>query len=59
MVGRALRPLYNTPVHPWTVARLTAATGVSRALLARRFTELVGQPPAGEDPSWAARPPAR
>jgi AraC-like DNA-binding protein len=31
--------------HPWTVAALATEAGVSRALLARRFTELVGRPP--------------
>jgi len=45
VVGRALRMLHNNPAHPWTVATLAAATGVSRAALARRFTELVGEPP--------------
>jgi AraC-like DNA-binding protein len=45
VVGRALQLLHNNPAHPWTVATLAAATGVSRAALARRFTELVGEPP--------------
>lgn len=45
VVGRALRLLQNNPADPWTVASLAAATGVSRATLARRFTELVGEPP--------------
>jgi len=45
VVGPALRLLYNNPAHPWTVASLAAKTGVSRAALARRFTELVGEPP--------------
>ena len=45
VVGRALRLLHNNPAHPWTVASLAAETGVSRAALARRFTELVGEPP--------------
>ena len=45
VVGRALRMLQNAPAHPWTVAELAAETGVSRAALARRFTELVGEPP--------------
>ena len=45
VVGRALRMLHDNPAHPWTVATLAAATGVSRAALARRFTELVGEPP--------------
>ncbi len=30
---------------PWTVALLASACGVSRAAFARRFTELVGEPP--------------
>jgi AraC-like DNA-binding protein len=45
VVGRALRLLHNNPAHPWTVAALAAETGVSRAALGRRFTELVGEPP--------------
>jgi AraC-like DNA-binding protein len=45
VVGPALRLLQNNPAHPWTVADLAARTGVSRAALARRFTELVGEPP--------------
>ena len=45
VVGAALRLLQNNPAHPWTVASLAAATHASRAALARRFTELVGEPP--------------
>lgn len=45
VVGRALRLLQDDPAHGWTVASLAAASGVSRAALARRFTELVGEPP--------------
>ncbi len=45
VVGRALRMLQNKPEHPWTVATLATETGVSRAALARRFTDLVGEPP--------------
>jgi AraC-like DNA-binding protein len=45
VVGRALRMIYNDPAHPWTVAALADRAGVSRAALARRFTELVGEPP--------------
>jgi AraC-like DNA-binding protein len=44
-VGHALRLLHHNPAHPWTVASLAAATGLSRAALARRFTDLVGEPP--------------
>ena len=45
VVGRALRLLHNDPSHPWSVAGLAAAVGVSRAALARRFNDLVGEPP--------------
>src|SRR5262249_13175306 len=45
IVGRALRMLHRRPEHPWTVATLAAESGVSRAALARRFTELAGEPP--------------
>ena len=45
VVGRALRLLQNNPEHPWTVARLAGETGVSRAALARRFSDMVGEPP--------------
>lgn len=52
VVGRALRMLHNSPEHPWTVARLANATGVSRAALARRFTDLVGEPPMTYLTGW-------
>lgn len=52
VVGRALRLLQNDPAHPWTVASLAAKTGVSRAGLARRFSELVGEPPMAYLTGW-------
>jgi AraC-like DNA-binding protein len=52
VVGRALRLLHNNPSHPWTVATLAAEVGVSRAALARRFTELVGEPPMAFLTGW-------
>jgi len=45
VVGRALRMLHNNPARPWTIVSLARATGVSRAALARRFHDLVGEPP--------------
>jgi AraC-like DNA-binding protein len=45
IVGPALRLLHDDPAAEWTVARLAAAVGISRAACARRFTELVGVPP--------------
>jgi AraC-like DNA-binding protein len=45
VVGKVLRLIHNDPAHPWTIAKLAAEAGLSRAALARRFTELVGEPP--------------
>ncbi|MEU9126507.1 AraC family transcriptional regulator [Kitasatospora sp. NPDC048540] len=45
VVGRALELLHTDPAAGWTVAGLADAAGVSRAALARRFAELVGEPP--------------
>ena len=52
IVGRALRLLHNNPAYSWTVAALATATGVSRATLARRFTDLVGEPPMAFLTGW-------
>ncbi|MEU6389200.1 AraC family transcriptional regulator [Streptomyces sp. NPDC046939] len=45
VVGGALRLLHGEPAAPWTVASLAERTGVSRSTLAKRFTDLVGEPP--------------
>jgi AraC-like DNA-binding protein len=45
VVGRALRLIHDDPARQWTVAELAAEAGVSRAAFARRFNELVGEPP--------------
>ncbi|MEO3795100.1 AraC family transcriptional regulator [Nonomuraea sp. B10E15] len=45
VVGPALRLMHGHLDHPWTVAALAGRTGVSRATLARRFTDLIGMPP--------------
>ncbi|MFJ4625700.1 AraC family transcriptional regulator [Streptomyces sp. NPDC088847] len=52
VVGRVLRLLQDDPAHPWTVASLAAKAGVSRAALARRFTDLVGEPPMSYLTAW-------
>ncbi|WP_214404134.1 AraC family transcriptional regulator [Pseudonocardia lacus] len=52
LVGRALRRLHDEPARPWTVASLAADVGVSRAALARRFTEAVGEPPMSYLAGW-------
>jgi AraC-like DNA-binding protein len=52
VVGYALRLMHHNPAHPWTVAELARETGVSRAALARRFHELVGEPPMTFLTNW-------
>ena len=52
LVGHALRLLHHNPAHPWTVAELARETGASRAALARRFNELVGEPPMAFLTGW-------
>jgi len=52
VVGRALRLIHHNPAHPWTVAELASATNVSRAGLARRFNDLVGEPPMAFLAGW-------
>jgi AraC-like DNA-binding protein len=52
VVGPALRLIYNNPEYPWTVANLAAAVGCSRAAFARRFTDLVAEPPIAFLTGW-------
>jgi AraC-like DNA-binding protein len=44
--------MHEDPARPWTVATLAAAARVSRATFARRFTELVGEPPMSYLAGW-------
>jgi AraC-like DNA-binding protein len=52
IVGKALRLIHNNPAHAWTVASLAREIGISRAALARRFTDLVGEPPMAFLTGW-------
>jgi AraC-like DNA-binding protein len=52
IVGHALRLIHHNPAEPWTVASLARETGVSRAALARRFHQLVGEPPVSFLTGW-------
>jgi AraC-like DNA-binding protein len=52
VVGTALRLIHDDPAYSWTVASLATRTGVSRASLARRFAEVVGEPPMAYLTSW-------
>lgn len=52
VVGEALRLMHDEPQHPWTVGGLAERCGVSRAAFARRFTDLVGEPPMAYLTGW-------
>jgi AraC-like DNA-binding protein len=52
IVGPVLRMMQHDLAQQWTVASLAAAAGVSRAALARRFHDLVGEPPMAFLTSW-------
>ena len=45
VVGRALSVLHARPAHPWTLESLAREVASSRSNLAKRFGDLVGQPP--------------
>jgi AraC-like DNA-binding protein len=47
VVGKAIRLLDERLAHPWTVNELASKVGLSRAALARRFAEVLGEPPIG------------
>lgn len=52
VVGPVLRAMHETPGTPWTLTTLAAVAGVSRTTLAKRFTELVGEPPLAYLTDW-------
>jgi len=45
IVGRALEAMHGAPQEAWTIEQLGRTIGVSRSVLAARFTEMVGHPP--------------
>lgn len=52
IVGPALRLLHDNPADPWTVAALAERAGVSRSTFAKRFTDLLDEPPLAYLTSW-------
>jgi len=52
IVEHALRIMHDNPAHPWTLDKLAAESGASRASLARRFHDLVGEPPMTFLKNW-------
>ncbi|MFE0809315.1 AraC family transcriptional regulator [Streptomyces sp. NPDC058848] len=45
VLAPALQAFHDRPAEPWTVASLAARAGVSRALFAKRFTQVMDRPP--------------
>jgi AraC-like DNA-binding protein len=52
LIGAAVAKLHEDPARPWTTATLAKEVAVSRATLARRFPELVGETPAAYLTRW-------
>lgn len=52
VVARTLKLIHRDPASPWTLAGLAAKVGVSRAALARRFHEVVGESPIAFLTQW-------
>lgn len=52
VASRTIQLMHHHPAHPWSVATLADTCGVSRATLARRFNEFLGEPPMSFLTSW-------
>jgi AraC-like DNA-binding protein len=52
VVGGVLRLMHEHPERPWTLDTLAREAGVSRAALARRFRDLVGETPMAFLTRW-------
>lgn len=52
IVEKALRIMHDHPAHPWTLDALASKAGASRSSLARRFQDLVGEPPMTFLKNW-------
>ncbi len=51
-IGKALSLLHGGSAQDWTIEELAKQVGVSRSLLAERFTDLVGIPPMQYLAKW-------
>ncbi len=51
--------MHGDPGRAWTVQELAGRAGLSRAAFARRFTELVGEPPMAYLTRWRMTTAAR
>jgi AraC-like DNA-binding protein len=51
-IGRVLGKLHERPAHPWSLEDLAREVGMSRSVLAERFTHFVGVPPMQYLTQW-------
>jgi AraC-like DNA-binding protein len=51
-IGRAITALHRSPARDWTLQSLAREVGVSRSVLAERFTQFVGRPPMQYLTNW-------
>ena len=54
-VGKSLALLHRRPEHPWTIAELATAVGLSRSSLVERFTRYLAEPPMAYLTGWRLR----
>lgn len=52
VVEHTLRAIHDDPARNWTMETLSSEVGTSRASLARRFNEIVGEPPMTFLKNW-------
>ena len=55
VVGKSLALLHRRPRHRWTIAGLATEVGVSRSVLAERFTRYLSDPPMAYLTGWRLR----
>ena len=58
-IAAVIAAMHERPAEPWTLATLAQSVNLSRATLARRFTELVGEPPLTYLTRWRMELAAR
>jgi AraC-like DNA-binding protein len=51
-LAEALRAIHDDPAHPWTVGELASHAHLSRTAFARRFSDVLAQPPLQYVTDW-------
>jgi len=59
IVGKSLGLMHGRIAHPWTIADLAEAVGISRSALVERFTRFVSEPPMAYLTRWRLQLAAR